>query len=67
MTRPAPEKSGAPRGGLAQGPCRCAVRRWRALPLRSTALGQGGMRQLLDSADRLLKQRIINRKTKAIG
>jgi hypothetical protein len=64
MTGRAPEKSRALRGGLALGWSRCAVRRWRASPLRSPTPGQGGVCQPLDSPDRMLKQRIINRKNK---
>jgi len=61
MTGRAPEKSRAPRGGLALGWARCAVRRWRAAPLRSPTPGPGGVCHPVDSPGRLLKQPIINR------
>ena len=48
------------KGALARWRFRCAVRRWRASLLRSTATGQGGARRGIDSQDSLLKQRTVS-------
>src|SRR6266436_4329927 len=58
------EKSGRPKGSLSLRRFRCAERRWRASPLRSTAAGIGGVRSRVDSQDTLLQQRVINQENK---
>jgi len=58
------EKSGRPKGSLSLRQFRCAERRWRASPLRSTAAGIGGVRSRVDSQDTLLQQRVINQENK---
>src|SRR6266478_8378605 len=58
------EKSGRPKGSLSLRRFRCAERRWRASPLRSTAAGRGGVRSRVDSQDTLLQQRVINQENK---
>src|SRR5712664_1160437 len=58
------EKPGRPKGSLSLRRFRCAERRWRASPLRSTAAGIGGVRSRVDSQDTLLQQRVINQKNK---
>src|SRR5712664_56723 len=58
------EKPGRPKGSLSLRRFRCAERRWRASPLRSTAAGIGGVRSRVDSQDTLLQQRVINQENK---
>ena len=48
------------KGSLPRGRFRSAVRRASAAPLRSTAPGEGGVREGIDSQDTMLRQRTVN-------